>query len=347
MMSPTPSLSATILRDLTSLRNLSPEWTALWEKCEGLTPFQRPEWLVPWTEAFKPHPLHVVQVRHGRELVALAPMFAYESSGQTILASIGAGITDYLDWLILPGYAPQAIDAILNTLADSDCNWDRIDLPDLPPASTLIDDSRRFNFKQAAHEVCPVVELLSCAAERKAVIPDRQRKNLRTARNRTTRAGEARIEVADATQLPEFLHAMFRLHTARWQGFGMPGVLSEVTIQDFHQRSAPGLLRAGLLRFYGLRFCGDLIAVLHTLWGRNTVYCYLQGFDPAYSFFSPGLQIIAAVIEDAIRAGKLAVDFLRGREAYKYSWGARDRSTTRLQLSRRELVQHSSPRVAA
>jgi CelD/BcsL family acetyltransferase involved in cellulose biosynthesis len=179
------------------------------------------------------------------------------------------------------------------------------------------------------------------------VIPDRQRKNLRTARNRTTRAGEARIEVADATQLPEFLHAMFRLHTARWQGFGMPGVLSEVTIQDFHQRSAPGLLRAGLLRFYGLRFCGDLIAVLHTLWGRNTVYCYLQGFDPAYSFFSPGLQIIAAVIEDAIRAGKLAVDFLRGREAYKYSWGARDRSTTHLQLSRRELVQHSSPRVAA
>jgi len=53
------------------------------------------------------------------------------------------------------------------------------------------------------------------------------------------------------------------------------------------------------------------------------------------------------VIEDAIRAGKLAVDFLRGREAYKYSWGARDRSTTHLQLSRRELVQHSSPRVAA
>lgn len=347
MMSPSSSLSTTVLRDVTSLQNLSPEWTALWETCEGSTPFQRPEWLVAWTEAFKPHRLHVVQVRHGHELVALAPMFAYDSRGEIVLAPLGAGITDYLDWLILPQYAPQAIGAILDTLGLSDQTCDRIDLPDLPPWSALIDHGRRFNFQQAAQEICPVVELLSRAEECKAVIPDRQRKNLRTARNRTTRAGEASIEVADATKLPEFLEALFRLHTARWQGFGMPGVLSEVRIQDFHKRSAPGLLRAGLLHFYGLRFCGDLIAVLHTVWSRQTVYCYLQGFDPAYSFFSPGLQIIAAVMEDAIHAGKSAVDFLRGREAYKYSWGARDRRTTHLQLSRRELSQQSYPRVAA
>jgi CelD/BcsL family acetyltransferase involved in cellulose biosynthesis len=66
-------------------------------------------------------------------------------------------------------------------------------------------------------------------------------------------------------------------------------------------------------------------------------YCYLQGFDPEFRDFSPGAQLVGAVIEDAIREQKRAVDFLRGAESYKYAWGARDQITFRLQASRRAL----------
>jgi CelD/BcsL family acetyltransferase involved in cellulose biosynthesis len=333
-----PSLTTNIIRDTRSLQKISAEWTQLWEKCSRAGSFQRPEWLLPWVEAFKPQDLCVVELRRDRELVGLAAMFAYHWEGRHILAPLGAGITDYLDWLILPELARDGIAHILVALDDMDQNWERIDLPDLPLSSALLKDSE-FAFQHVGQETCPAVHLSNGTGSEKRAIPRGQRKNLRTARNRIRKAGGATVEIARLDNLPEFLDALFRLHSTRWRTLGMPGVLSEVAVQEFHQRSAPELLRAGILRLYGLRFRGELIAVLHTLWGRESAFCYLHGFDPAYSFFSPGMQIIAALIEDAAAQGKKTVDFLRGSEAYKYAWGARDSVTSFLQLSRRTLSQ--------
>jgi CelD/BcsL family acetyltransferase involved in cellulose biosynthesis len=331
-------LTTNIIREIASLQNISAEWTQLCEKCSRAGPFQRPEWLLPWLEAFKPQDLCVVELRRGRELVGLAPMFAYHWDACHILAPLGAGITDYLDWLILPELAREGIAHILIALHEMNQNWERMDLPDLPHSSALLEHSE-IAFKCTGQEICPAVLLCSESGSDKRVIPTGQRKNLRTARNRIRKAGGATVEIARLDTLPEFLDALFRLHTTRWRALGMPGVLSEVAIQKFHRRSAPELLRAGILRLYGLRFRGELIAVLHTLWGRDSAFCYLHGFDPAYAFFSPGMQIIAALIEDAAAQGKTVVDFLRGSEAYKYAWGARDTVTCSLQLSRRTLVQ--------
>jgi CelD/BcsL family acetyltransferase involved in cellulose biosynthesis len=201
--------------------------------------------------------------------------------------------------------------------------------------------------RHVSQQVCPVLVLPDRVSDLRAILSERQRKNLRTARNRIQRAGTAQIEVANEERFPEFLNALLRLHSSRWQNFGMPGVLSDEEVQKFHERSAPELLRAGVLRFYGLRLDGELIAVLHTLCERDTIYCYLQGFDPNYSFVSPGMQIIAAVIEDAIKQGKRMVDFLRGSEAYKYSWGAHDHLTAHLQVSREDVVRQLCERKAA
>ena len=76
------------------------------------------------------------------------------------------------------------------------------------------------------------------------------------------------------------------------------------------------------------------LSSLEGIFERRTVYYYLQGFDPEFAWYSPGTQIIAAVIEDALREGKLELDFLRGSEAYKYSWGAHDSHTSRLVRAR-------------
>ena len=340
-------LTARVIRDCNSLRELSGEWTQLWERCGQLTTFQRPEWLLPWVEAFQPHKLCVVEVRSDRQLRGLAPMFCYERDGERVLAPLGAGITDYLDWLIHPEAAEETVHKILEHLETWDEPWDSLDLPDVPEFSALRKHADVLSLRRVSQQVCPALRLPYEARELRAVIPERQRKNLRTARNRLQRAGAAHVEIANAQTLPEFLDALLHLHSMRWQHFGMPGVLSEECVQKFHERSAPELLRAGVLRFYGLRLQGELIAVLHTLCERDAIYCYLQGFDPEYSFVSPGMQIIAAVIQDAIREGKRTVDFLRGAEPYKYSWGARDRLTCHLQLSREEITRQLCDREAA
>jgi CelD/BcsL family acetyltransferase involved in cellulose biosynthesis len=58
---------------------------------------------------------------------------------------------------------------------------------------------------------------------------------------------------------------------------------------------------------------------------RDRAYGYLTGFDPTYEFESPGTIVVGYAIETAVREAAREFHFLRGREAYKYHWGAVDR----------------------
>jgi CelD/BcsL family acetyltransferase involved in cellulose biosynthesis len=67
-------------------------------------------------------------------------------------------------------------------------------------------------------------------------------------------------------------------------------------------------------------------------------YAYLGGFDPEYAYESPGSILIGHALSEGIREGGREFDFLRGGEAYKYSWGAIDRWTSKRVLKRTSLA---------
>ncbi len=316
-------LSLRRISQLDELQALAGDWIDLWPRC-SVTPFQRPEWLLSWLEAFRPAELCVIAGRAGTRLVGLAPMFIYTRDGQRVLVPVGAGITDYLDWLIDPAAIEEFIPAAFRELEMSP--WDVLELLDLPCHSPLL---RKAETHSNPCNVCPGVPIPP-GADFNQVVPSRQRRNLCNARNRIYRAGYWKVEVANRDTLPEFLSTLFRLHRTRWAEQGESGVLADPRVRDFHMRSAPRLLQSGILRFYGIRLEGQLIAVLHTLVDRVRVYCYLQGFDTCCAEFSPGMLLLEAVVRDAIQEGKSRVDFLRGKEPYKYSWGAQDEPTFRI-----------------
>jgi len=104
-----------------------------------------------------------------------------------------------------------------------------------------------------------------------------------------------------------------------------------------HREAAPLLDAVGLLRLYAMRLDGQIIAVLYCLAEaapRPNLrhYDYLGGFDPRFASLSPGTLLIAHAIERASDEGATAFDFLRGRDPYKYRWGARDQSMYTLRL---------------
>ena len=120
---------------------------------------------------------------------------------------------------------------------------------------------------------------------------------MRSTRPRSPRAGGWTIEsAASGTLLREYLDDLFRLHTIRWAQSGQPGVLCDESTRAFHERCAPALLLQGLLKIHRLRLGGQTIAIVYSLWERETVFCYMQAFDPAYSSLSPGTQLMFAVI---------------------------------------------------
>jgi CelD/BcsL family acetyltransferase involved in cellulose biosynthesis len=319
-------------RDLAAL---APEWDALWERCRHATPFQRPEWLLPWLDTFPPREPVVLEMRRDGRLVALAPLFCYQAGPERVLVPAGAGISDYLELLVDAREEAAALDALGRWLATTPRRWDRLDLLDLHPTSPLLGPWVPGGWTAVIepHDACPVL-VLDGGTDRPAAIPAGQLARLRRARRHTARAGVARVEVADRGTLDRALDELFRLHHEAWAARGGAGVLADPRVQAFHRRAAPGLLGRGVLRLYLLRLDGDVIAALYALFERHGAYCYLQGFDPAHHRLSPAMQLLGAVIEDAAARGLPWIDFLRGREPYKYGWGARDAPTMRMRVFR-------------
>ena len=92
------------------------------------------------------------------------------------------------------------------------------------------------------------------------------------------------------------------------------------------------MLLSGTLRLYALRRRAEIIGALYAFAHRGHTYYYLSGFDPAFAPYSPGTLLIGHAIEEAIREGSGLFDFLRGRETYKYLWGAKARLNYRRQV---------------
>lgn len=290
------------------LEALRPEWSALWDRCASATPFQTPEWLLPWWKSFGSGRLAVLAVRRKRGLIGVGPF----RIDRGVLRLLGAGISDYLDVLIEPEHRFEAAQAIWRHLRA--VPWQRLEFTDVPSGSVLLEVPPA-SADVGPYAVCPVLALP--AAKRRAV----------------RRYGRylGPLENAKSRDLEEFLNALFRLHSARWNERGEPGVLADAALQAFHRRAATEMFASGRLLLSGVRCEGSLAAVVYGFQGHCRIWTYLSGIDPAVAAFSPGTVALGLALEQAARLGCIEADFLRGSEPYKYVWGARDRPTFRLE----------------
>ena len=326
-----PEFKTRILTDTAQLGAIADEWIGLYERCPCATPFQRPEWIVSWAETFLPECVTTIEVRSGNMLVGLAPWLIYPRGEERVLAFMAGGISDYLDLLVDPEFENEVVRAIFHAIQELDL-WTTLDLTDLSVNSVL----HRAAFSQPAtpHDQCSSLRLPATRDELLQHLSKRQRANLRQAHSRIQKAGAARVEVAKAETLTEFLEDLFRLHATRWLRDGQSGVLADEKMKAFHRKAAPELLAKRILRLYRLRLREQTVAVMSTLLDRATVFCYLQGYDPEFAALSPGTYLMFAVMEDAILSGMSKFDLLRGEEAYKRHWRAQGEATHRMQLSR-------------
>jgi CelD/BcsL family acetyltransferase involved in cellulose biosynthesis len=324
-----------VLRSLAELREIAAEWADLWERCPAATTFQRPEWLLPWIEKFSPQQICAIEVRLHARLVGFAPFLIYPNGEERVLAFMGGGVSDYLDLLADPQWQTEIVECVLQN-ATGEPGWTTLDLTDLPSTSVLL-RTPHLATHVSEHDTCSALPLPQNRDELLHLFSKRQRSNLRNARSRLLKAGGGQVEIATPETLPEFLDDLFRLHTTRWSVAGQAGVLHDDRVREFHRASAPALVGRGSLHLYRLRSKGRTLAIIQCFFDRDTVFCYLQGFDPEFAYFSPGTQLMFAVLENAVRLGMRKFDFLRGIESYKLHWRAQTQPTFRLHSSRAAL----------
>lgn len=324
-------LKTRILTDPVQLRAISSEWIVLYGRCPGATPFQRPEWIISWAEIFSPECIRLIEVRSGNTLVGIAPFLIYPCGEKRVLAFMAGGISDYLDLLVDFQHENEVMSAIFQAIEELD-SWTILDLTDLPSNSIL---HRCMQGELTTpHDQCSSLRLPATREELLQHLSRRQRANLRQAHSRIQKAGVAFIEISTQETLDEFLHDLFRLHTMRWLRDGKPGVLEDEKVKAFHRKVAPGLHAEGILRLHRLRLREQTIAVMYTLRDCATVFCYLQGYDPAFAALSPGTYLMFSVMENAILSGITKLDLLRGKEGYKQHWRVEEEATGRIQRAR-------------
>lgn len=331
------SLDVRIITRPDEFNSLSEAWQELINNCTYATPFQSPGWLIPWWKHFGNDRLWTIAVFHGQRLVGLAPLYIFDYHNHRQVTFIGTGNTDYLDILLYKGMEQLVLDKILAYSAEHASEWDFFDLQGLLKASLLLNTPMPPGLKSAVNmqEVCPVTELPGSIDAFLSMLGSSFRKNIQRAIKMLKASGTLTLDCADNFNLDVYLEQLFLLHKASWQQRSInKGVLEDTVVQDFHKDAARELLGNKLLCLYALKHNGRIAATVYSLHLKKRLYFYIGGFDPELSKYSPGSVCIFMIIEKAIGDGIKEFDFLEGAEPYKYHWGAVNRNSYRLNITK-------------
>lgn len=301
------------------------EWSRFLETVEGITPFQLPEWLLTWWRHFGSGKLHVAVFRDDGAIAALVPCFLHEWKERRQLTLIGTGISDYLEPAIAPQLRAQVIDELYtHLLANRD--WDICDWQDLGADSPLATLARVQD-----DTPCSEIKLAGTFEEYWARRGKDLRRNLRRYGERADRMGSVEFDVISGG---DFIGDLIRLHGIRWQRQGEAGMIELNHSADFLRDAVREFESLEMLRFFALRFRGEIAALSLGLLFRGTLYSYLSAFDPEYETLGFGRRLLYESLQYAYRQGYRSWNFCRGGEAYKFSFGAERIPKSRLILRR-------------
>lgn len=321
------------IRSLEELSQIASPWSMLWEACPTATPFQRPEWVLPWAKHFCSQGLSALAIYRGNDLVGLALFFRYTLEGERRIAFLGGGNSDYHELLYEPSLARAVVSSLHEHLLKTRSSWDRCDWEQVPNDSPLVAQlpALPMSVDLAQGDVCPVLRV-DDSTEDFAGVPCHQAARFRKYRRRAERLAVVSLCQEDGAAIRSTLDDLFRFCASRWHTPSAAGTVTGAKSRDFLREAAESLGGSRLLRLYALRFYDRSAAVIYGFACKRTMYCYLQGFDQEFSKWSPGTLIVGSVIERARAEGLDTIDFLRGAEPYKFTWGARSRGTTTLRL---------------
>src|SRR5579884_330274 len=139
------SVKLELIEEEDRLRAIEEDWFQLWQAAPRTTPFQSPQWLLPWWQSFHKGHLFSIAFWRNQKLLALLPLYIYsqQESSQRQLLLLGAGTSDYLDGVFSSEACEEPVQteilALLHDFLLDNCkHWDLLSLRQLRPESPLL-----------------------------------------------------------------------------------------------------------------------------------------------------------------------------------------------------------------
>lgn len=323
------------IRTTDALRRREAEWLAVWSRTCNRTPFQSPAWGLAWLDEFgRDGEMRALVVQHAEQLRAVLPLI--RQSGETAFVVAGAGVSDYLGGCFDVDY-PGAAGMLFEHIAKHWPDGSVLQLVGLQPNSALINAHvpEPLVVERTMRRNCPVLSLPSTAEGLAQTLPAKFANQLEYAKRRLMRDFQVEFVSATSRNWQPLLEALFGLHEKRWNERGESGVLRAPSVQAFHRKVVRAFAQLGILRLHVVYLNHRPSAAFYGFKCGHTTFYYLSGFDPEFAKYSVGSVILDYSIRTAIAEGCTEFNFLRGREAYKYRWGARDTVTWQMNIEMR------------
>lgn len=353
-----------VVTETQGFESLRAEWTQLVDRCPTSTVFQSFEWLATWWRELGRRALgtslFIVLVRdEGGTLTGLAPLMVSPWRFCPLLKRLsfmGAGVSDYHDFLALPNCGQQVCSEVYRYLAN--CRrWHVADFSQLRDGGLLRANrpgaGAGLAFLDFVLERCPYLPYPPAAGDsdceaRWQTLTKGYGKKMRAHIGYYERKLKALYVVEtgyvqDPDNVDEAMDALFELHRRRWNKRWLPGVLAGDAIQRFHRGIAREFLDRGWLRLHYILLDEEYQALLYCFAFHDRTCYYQGGFEPTLARFSLGSVLTAKAIRQSLCEDKSEFDFLRGDEPYKERW---TQGHARANV-RRLLARTGSPLLAA
>lgn len=305
-----------------------PGWGDVLTRDPNRNVFLTPEWNRVWWEEFSEgKDLFVLEMCRADELVGIVPLYRKIEDGRKILRFVGGiDLTDYLGPICGLEDRADVADGLVSWLMATELEWDEFDAHNMPVpfhfAEFLVErvDAAGLSFKLEQEETAALLHLPSDWDGYLATLDGKERHELKRKQRRIARDHP---DATVRTATPETLEADIRTFIDMHRGTeGLKGHFMRPEIATFFERVARAFMDLGWLRLDLLEVGGTAIAATFAFELEDTFYLYNSAYEPDAKRLSPGLMIVANLIERCIDGGFELFDFLRGPERYKYQLGA-------------------------
>lgn len=353
----TAGCTVQIVTDNAGFDALQREWDELFIASPTASPPLRFDWVRVWWRIYGPvygcggKGLRLIVMRRNGRLIGALPLYLSRGAlpllGVRRLRFISTGAAEfeetcaeYLDLLHAPGEAGACIELLVPALTNSPgLKWDELVLPDMSPASPLLElarrlDNGRLRVRQFSPGACHIAELGGGMEQYLAGLSPTTRKKARKML-RDLQTPEYVFEIAATTeQINLFFDQMVALHRKRWTAEGKTGSFAPRHAQ-FHRELLLKLAPPGQAVIARLSYRGQPIALSCGHRVRAKFDGYQMGVDhDVKEVHSPGAALYLALVSHLMQDGVIMCDQLLGCNRFKLDYCKQERPLTTLAVSR-------------
>jgi len=304
------------------------EWNTFLFYSDLNSVFLTHEWFSAWWQNLaEGSELHVLIIRDQNEhIYGIAPL---RIKGNEVVFIASHEVTDYCDFITNREGREAVYRAILEHFQENHATFSRFEFINIKESSpTLFHISKLaseygFGVSQVESEVVPVLELPSSYEAYISGLARKNRHELRRKLRRIEALGGLSIEkVTEPERILAAVDTFVDLHKASslakrnfWEKKGMVDFFKEIVHRFSHR---------GWVELSSLFVKESLVAALLSFTYQQEVLFYNVAFRADFAPYSPGFYLFNSSINQAIAAKKMRVDFLRGREKYKYDFGSKE-----------------------